>query len=106
MYRTSSTAAKSGVGSNESRYLVQFGNGDSSLRLAIQQTLTAIRSSLTPDEVILRAQALSCAGCHRLNNGVTVGGGLVWPMSLGCSHGTERAAEVVDGVTRFVISPA
>lgn len=48
----------------------------------------------------------SCAGCHRLNNGVAVGGGLVWPKSLGFTHVSEQATEVVDGVTRFVISPA
>jgi len=93
-------------GSNESRYLVQFGDGGSALRLAIQETLTNIGSSLTPDQIVLRAQALSCAGCHRLNNGVAVGGGLVWPTSLGFTHVSERATEVVDGVTRFVISPA
>jgi hypothetical protein len=93
-------------GSNESRYLVQFGDGGSALRHAIQQALTAIGSPLTPDEIVLRAQAVSCAGCHRLNNGAALGGGLVWPSSLGFTHVSEQATEVVDGVTRFVISPA
>jgi len=30
----------------------------------------------------------------------------VWPSSLGFTHVSEQATEVVDGVTRFVISPA
>jgi len=44
-------------GSNESRYLVQFGNGDSSLRLAFNR-LSPRSTALSPDEIILRAQAL------------------------------------------------
>src|SRR5882724_5749408 len=93
-------------GSNESRYLVQFGNGDSSLRLAFNR-LSPRSTALSPpmrSSCVLRLW--SCAGCHRLNNGVAVGGGLVWPKSLGFTHVSEQATEVVDGVTRFVISPA
>lgn len=93
-------------GSSESRYLDQFGTGASHLRQGIQDALDATGSVLTPDEVVLRAQALSCAGCHRLNNNVAVGGGLVWPSSLGFTHVTERVTETVGGVTRWVISPA
>jgi hypothetical protein len=93
-------------GSLESRYLVQLSADPSPLRDRIQATLDDIDSPLTPDQIVLRAQALSCAGCHRLNNNVAVGGGLVWPPSLGFTHVTERATEVADGVTRWVISPA
>jgi len=91
-------------GSNESRYLVQFGNGDSSLRLAFNR-LSPRSTALSPpmrSSCVLRLW--SCAGCHRLNNGVAVGG-LVWSKSLGFTHVSEQATEVVDGVTRFVISP-
>jgi hypothetical protein len=93
-------------GSLESRYLVQFSADPSPLRDRIQANLDAIGRSLTSEQIVLRAQALSCAGCHRLNNNVDLGGGLIWPPSLGFTHVTERATEVADGVTRWVISPA
>lgn len=94
----------SGASAAEMRYLVQFGTGESALRTDLQTQLTALGSALTPDDIVARAQALSCAGCHRLSNNVALGGGLVWPASLGFTHVTERATEVVAGETRFVIS--
>jgi hypothetical protein len=35
-----------------------------------------------------------------------MGGGLTWPSSLGFVHIAENQSEVVDGVDRFMISPA
>jgi hypothetical protein len=95
-------------GSTEGNYLVHFGNYASNFRDSIQSSLSAIGSELTPDEVVARAQAMSCAGCHRLSNNVALGGGLVWPTSLGFTHVSERDVdlEVVDGLTRYAISPA
>jgi hypothetical protein len=51
---------------------------------------------------------MSCAGCHRLSNGVAIGGGLAWPPSLGFTHVSERDVdvEIVGGVARYLISPA
>ena len=74
----------------------------------IQSQLTSLGlgSTLTPADVALRAQVLSYAGCHRLNNNVAVGGGLTWPASLGFTHVSERETEVVSGETRFKISDA
>ena len=98
--------------STENNYVAQFGTDPSAFRTAIQGALTTLGSSLTPDEIVGRAEALSCAGCHRLSAnpntpGVPpIGGGLVWPSSLGFTHITETATEVAGGVTRFVISPA
>ena len=98
--------------STENNYVAQFSADPSAFRTAIQNALTTLGSSLTPDEIVGRAQALSCAGCHRLNAnpntpGVPpIGGSLVWPSSLGFTHITETATEVAGGVTRFVISPA
>jgi hypothetical protein len=87
------------------RYLQQLGpDPSSSLRTGIQAALTDAGSALTPDDIVLRAQALSCAGCHRLNNNVALGGGLTWPASLGFTHVTERETEVVGGEERFRIS--
>jgi hypothetical protein len=96
----------SGTTATEMRYLDNLGMVPSSLRTAIQAELTALGSPLTPDEVVLRAQANSCAGCHRLNNNVAIGGGLTWPPSMGFVHISERDTEVVGGVTRFRISDA
>jgi hypothetical protein len=94
----------SGVTAAEMKYLDQLGIAPSALRTAIQAQLTSLASSLTPDEIVLRAQAQTCAGCHRLNNNVALGGGLTWPASLGFTHVTERETEVVSGETRFRIS--
>jgi hypothetical protein len=94
-------------GSIENNYLVQFDTGPSDLRDAIAAELTAIGSSLTPDDIVARAQSLSCAGCHRLNANLALGGGLVSPTALGFVHVSERDPEVgPDGEVRFQISTA
>ena len=95
-------------------YGLQLGAGPSALRTSIEAELTRIGSTLTADDIVKRAQALSCAGCHQLNSNVNIGGGLVWPESLpsppptatGFVHVSERLIETVDGVTRYMISPA
>jgi hypothetical protein len=72
---------------------------------AIQSELTRIGSALTPANIVARAQALSCAGCHQLSNGADLGGGLTWPASAGFVHSTEFQEAGPDG-PRFRISPA
>jgi hypothetical protein len=96
----------SGVTALEMKYPEQLGTGPSALRSALQAQLTSLSSTLTPDDIALRAQALSCAGCHRLSNNVALGGGLTWPASLGFTHVTERETELVGGETRFRLSDA
>ena len=96
----------SGTTALEMKYPDHFGASPSTLRSDIQSQLATLGSTVTPDQVVLRAQALSCAGCHRLSNGVALGGGLTWPASLGFTHVTERETEVVGGETRFRISDA
>ncbi|HEY5373505.1 MAG TPA: hypothetical protein VIK01_07445 [Polyangiaceae bacterium] len=96
----------SGTTAAEMRYPTWFGAAPSSLRTDIQTQLTSLASSLMPDDVVARAQALSCAGCHRLSNGAALGGGLTWPNSLGFTHVTEKQTEVVAGETRFMLSDA
>ncbi|MGH7963418.1 MAG: hypothetical protein ACRERD_16620, partial [Candidatus Binatia bacterium] len=100
------TAQSQASGSTENDYAVQFTPDPSTLRTDIQTQLTALGSTLTPDQIVLRAQALSCAGCHRLNNNAQIGDGLIWPSSLGFTHVTERETETVDGQIRFRISDA
>lgn len=96
----------SGVTASEMRYLERLGTASGSLRAALDAELAALGSTLTPDAIALRAQANSCAGCHRLNSNIDVGGGLIWPASLGFVHVSERDTETVEGITRFRISSA
>lgn len=95
---------------SETNYVTQFGVAPSPFRASIQDELTRIGSALTPDEVVKRAQAMSCAGCHRFSNGVNLGGGLTWPPSLGFTHVSERDVDVETeagtGVRRYKLSPA
>jgi hypothetical protein len=75
-------------------------------RSAIQAELDHLSSPLTPEKIVLRAGTQSCAGCHRLLNNENLGGNLTWPPSLGFTHVTKRAVEVVGGQERFDISTA
>ncbi|MGD0679221.1 MAG: hypothetical protein ABSC94_27810 [Polyangiaceae bacterium] len=45
-------------------YTLRFDGGPSTFTSAIQTELTAIGSSLTPQQIVARAMAQSCAGCH------------------------------------------
>lgn len=92
----------------ETNYPVNFGDGTNAFRTSIQIALTNLGSSLTPDDIVRRAQAMSCAGCHRFSSNIDIGGGLTWPASQGFTHISERDAdlETVGGVTRFGISAA
>jgi hypothetical protein len=103
VYNTAQSQA-SGTTAAEMRYADQLTTAASPLRTSIQSALTALGSSLTPDDIARRAQAQSCAGCHRLDNNVDLGGGVVWPASLGFTHVTERETETVGGQVRFRIS--
>jgi len=96
----------SGASAAEMRYSAQFSSGESTFRSDLQTQLTSLGSALTPEDIVARAQALSCAGCHRLSNNAALGGGLSWPPSLGFTHVTERATELVGGETRFQLSDA
>jgi len=71
----------------------------------IQAKLTQLNSPLTPAQIVARAKALSCAGCHALSNRQSLGGGLTWPSSLGFTHISEQTEPGQDG-ERFILSPA
>jgi hypothetical protein len=93
---------------NETNYPANFGATANAFRTAIQNELTAIGSTLTPDDIVNRAQVTACAGCHRFSNNTNLGGSITWPPSLGFTHVSERHAdlETMSGVTRFKISDA
>ncbi|WP_234023806.1 hypothetical protein [Sorangium cellulosum] len=94
-------------------YLNAFDSGGS-LKSTIQSSLTSMGSDLTPEQVVARAQSLSCAGCHEPldRDGSTptfdVGvPGTPFPDTLGFTHTSEKT-ESIDGTTRqrFIISGA
>lgn len=89
----------------ENDYLFHFGTTANAFRTNIQTELTNAGSPLTPDEVVARSLALSCAGCHQLSNGANLGSGIVWPPSAGFVHVMEQTEPGPFG-PRFRISPA
>lgn len=86
-------------------YRTRFGSGPSALRTKIQTELTKINSSLTPDDIVARAEALSCSGCHRTANGVNLGGGMTFPSADNFTHVSEQL-EAGTNIERFRISAA
>jgi hypothetical protein len=100
--------SQAGSATPESNFALQFGAGPPGFRAAIEARLAGLGSTLTADHIVARAQAMTCAGCHRFSNNADLGGGLVWPPSLGFVHVSERDVdlEIVGGVTRFKISDA
>lgn len=77
-------------------------------RSKIQSELTRLKSLLTPEQVIVRAQALSCGGCHKFNITDTDVGlpNRPWPPSLQFTHVDEDRSETGPDGARFPISPA
>ncbi len=86
-------------------YVIQFGTGPSTFRDNIQAQLTALGSTLTPEEIVARAQTQSCGGCHQSSSGMSIGGGLTWPNSASFVHSTEFTEPGPEG-DRFQLSPA
>ncbi|WP_234022675.1 hypothetical protein [Sorangium cellulosum] len=95
-------------------YLNAFGDGGT-LKAAITSKLSAAGSGLTAEQIVARAQTLSCAGCHQpmrrdgnststLDVGVP---GAFFPRSLSFTHTSEKT-EPIDGTSRrrFLISDA
>ncbi len=79
------------------------------LRARLQEELTALGSPLTPTQVVARAQALSCAGCHQLSTRADLGGGLSWPFKSGTFafvHVSERTLEEGPDGPRYALSEA
>ncbi|WP_437520641.1 hypothetical protein WME79_27390 [Sorangium sp. So ce726] len=101
----------------QNNYLNALGTGASTLRSTIQAKLTAMGSSLTPDQIVGRAQALSCSGCHEPadRNGAgtsnfDVGLSAPFPTTLVFTHTSEKTEPIdsnnPNGPRRFLISPA
>jgi hypothetical protein len=100
--------AQSDEQNSENNYVSAFagsGSGTNPLRTTIASKLTSLRSILAPEDIVARAQALSCAGCHQLSNNANLGGGITWPSSLGFTHVSEQVEAGPDG-NRHRISDA
>ncbi|RKH35551.1 hypothetical protein D7Y13_13700 [Corallococcus praedator] len=91
--------------STEDDYSTQFGSGASTFRTDIQTELTRLGSPLTPNQIVARAQALSCGGCHDRSNSAPMGGGITFPNSASFVHSSESTQTGPEG-TRFVVSNA
>jgi hypothetical protein len=94
----------------KTNYANQFASSPN-FAAAIQAKLSeGTASTLTPGDIVARAQAMSCAGCHEFSSNKPMGGGITWPKSLRFVHTTENQTEPSpDGPTgslRFLVSPA
>ncbi|KGJ92306.1 PPC domain-containing protein [Colwellia psychrerythraea] len=66
-----------------------------SLRNNITNTLTNLGSNITQQQLLARAEATSCGGCHQFSNGTSIGTdstgqSINWPNSAGFVHITEQ----------------
>ncbi|WP_437805823.1 hypothetical protein [Sorangium sp. So ce1078] len=96
----------------QNNYRNALGSGPSTFRSAIQQKLTAVGSPLTPDQLLARAQSVSCSGCHLVKSqgsGANSDVGLSSPIpdnTLTFTHTSELTENIPGepGRTRFQIS--
>lgn len=85
----------SGALTDENDYLAHFANSrDSAFDDLLQLRLSQIRSDLTVDQIMNRAAAMTCGGCHQparfgLTGVDAVGPNQRWPNSLGFVHVSE-----------------
>ncbi|RKG70287.1 hypothetical protein [Corallococcus terminator] len=91
-------------------YSLRFGSGPSAFRNDIQARLDLIGSDLTPTQIVARAQALSCSGCHQRSDSVDVGtlpdgSTMRFPSAAGFIHNLEFTEPGPDG-NRFFLSSA
>lgn len=73
----------------------------------LEDKLLNLGSQLSAQQVMNRANAASCVGCHRSASSSDLGGGLNFPSSLGFRHVGERAisGQSADG-SAYEFSPA
>jgi hypothetical protein len=90
---TNDYACQAGLGSAEQDFCSPTNPKNTSLEAAIQTELTALKSNLTPLDIIQRATTQACAGCHELSPGTSLGGGLTWPQTLGFVQVDEQGQQ-------------
>ena len=84
----------------------QSTEGGRAFHAAIQTELTRIGSSLTPENIIKRAETQNCAGCHALFG--DIGGGVTFPQPRLSRHVLDQTLESGEGgpQSRFAVSQA
>lgn len=100
-------SGQSNSSGTENLYVHQLGSGASPLRTKLQERLGVLGSPLTAANLVARAQTLSCAGCHQLSTGASLGGGLTWPSKttrFTFVHVSERTMEEGPDGPRFGLS--
>ena len=71
----------------------------------VQAKLTAAGSTMTPEQLVLRAETQTCVGCHFLSG--PVGDGVTFPHPIDdTQHITEDTLEPGEGGQRYLISTA
>lgn len=94
-------------GSGPTDYLAQFNNDNGSSPFRTLLDARAQELGLTSDDIVNRAMALSCGGCHQESVGRPMGGSVPnFPGTLGFVHGSEFSTEQGPDGPRFLISPA
>jgi hypothetical protein len=88
-----------------SDYATVFQKRGRGLAAQLASRLAAQGSPLSPLDVVRRAHSQSCIGCHQRAARQALGGGLVWPRSLGFVHVSESLEDGPEG-PRYLISPA
>ena len=65
-------------------------------------------SGLTPSDIVARAEALSCAGCHEQSLGASIGAGLRFPPTVGSQSFVmvNETVEVGPDGNRFIVNPS
>lgn len=91
--------------SGNSDYATVFLKRGRGLEAQLAARLAAQGSTLSPLDVVRRAHSQSCIGCHQRTARQPLGGGLVWPRSLGFVHVSETLEDGPEG-PRYQISPA
>ncbi|WP_375770384.1 hypothetical protein NR798_05670 [Archangium gephyra] len=102
-------SGQSNSSGTENLYAHQLGNGESPLRRKLQERLNSLGIPLTPANIVARTQTLTCAGCHQLSTGASLGGGLTWPTKTTLFtfvHVSERTTEEGPDGPRFALSEA
>jgi hypothetical protein len=93
-------------GDKEFEYVTAFNRSKlnaPAFKTAIQAKLTSIGSTLTPEQIVRRAETQSCIGCHFFGN--DVGEGVTFPKSIdGIQHVTEDTPETGEAGQRYRIS--
>lgn len=114
-YPTTMNAGESQMIGLQNNYFATFGSGPSALRTSIQSKLTAMGSTLTPDQIVGRAFSLSCSGCHEPIGDAT--GSPTVDLDLGTTETLAKTApfvqtteqlenDPIEGGQRFIISEA